>query len=338
MNFLDILKKQQSPVILDLLKRGVSKLGQTVGNITPIASGPKVADITNSITPNSGLNAFLQGNSEDIIPNIASTLRTQGQNMQTPEGQLGMVAGVVDAPVALTKLPQKVIELAKASRNVQEFGRKVSKEGYDVTKGLKDVFNDKTNPINTLEDAFNSVSLPQPVRSISLKEGDVIQEAPVVDKSKQILEGEQFAKDLNSKNESRGFAVELRRSGDPVTDFVAKDPTKPNLLTPNAVEAGLSDVRNEFGLKDASTTYRQAGKLTQWTDNTGSTLEEAKNTLAQVIKDNPSDKFVLKKIGSGDEGFYRIYKESRVAQPSGVEQQGGLDLNKMQSMLRKRGK
>jgi hypothetical protein len=77
-------------------------------------------------------------------------------------------------------------------------------------------------------------------------------------------------------------------------------------------QAGLSDTRNMQGVKDANKGYRQGGKLTQWTDDTGKTAEDAQKALQREQVANPTEKFVLKKQGD----YYRIYKEERVAQPS----------------------
>ncbi len=77
----------------------------------------------------------------------------------------------------------------------------------------------------------------------------------------------------------------------------------------------LENTRNEFGLKDSSKTYREGGKLTQWTDDTGKPLEEAQKALQREQQANPNKIFVLKKVGSGDSGFYRIY-ENHVVEPT----------------------
>lgn len=85
-----------------------------------------------------------------------------------------------------------------------------------------------------------------------------------------------------------------------------------------AYDGSMINNRNNYGVKDAINTYRHNGgkTYTQWTDEGGATLEEAKNKIAECIKENPS--FTFKAIKQ-PEGFYRKYKQEVETKIAGID-------------------
>lgn len=250
MNLLDILKKKNDKnPILDLLGRVSDTIGQGVSNVgkfvgqQPIINNPTgvnfqmptVNQTAQTLAPNSAISAFMQGNSQDIIPNIASTLRTQGQNAQTPEGMVGMVSGTLGS---VAEIPEKLLAAARTARGVHDLTTTISKNP-ELNSMASKIINDTNHPINSVKQLFDEAKSRQQF-STNLRNSGTPDWAsnnllsPENVAANRIAEGIDFSKKLNENTAFENAINTDFLAGTKQPDFV-KGGIQPNSQFPRLV-------------------------------------------------------------------------------------------------------